>query len=94
MKVDRVIAKFLDNEALLNGGKAAVREVVAELEAEGVTVSASMVTNIQAVTDRVLAVQRERTAANAQRSSRREAPAEVIGNADKVLRIATGEETE
>jgi hypothetical protein len=65
MKVDWVIGKFLDNEALLNGGKAAVREVVAELEAEGVTVSASMVTNIQTVTDRVLAVQRERTAANA-----------------------------
>ena len=65
MKVDWVIGKFLDNEALLGGGKAAVREVVAELEAEGVTVSASMVTNIQSVTGRVLAVQRERVAPHA-----------------------------
>jgi hypothetical protein len=65
MKIDWIIGKFLDNEALLGGGKAAVREVVAELEAEGVTVSMIMVTNIQAVTGRVLAVQRERMAANA-----------------------------
>jgi hypothetical protein len=65
MKVDWVIGKFLDNEALLDGGKAAVREVVTKLEGEGVTVSANMVTNIQAVTGRVLAVQRERLATNA-----------------------------
>jgi hypothetical protein len=60
MNVDWIIEKFLDNEALLEEGKATVRAVVNELEGEGVTVSAGMVTNVQTVTRHVLAVQRAR----------------------------------
>jgi copper homeostasis protein CutC len=53
-----IIEKFLDNEVLLEEGKANVLEVVNELEGEGVTVSAGLVTNVQTVTRHVLAVQR------------------------------------
>jgi len=60
MNVDWIIEKFLDNEALLEEGKATVLAVVNELEREGVTVSAGVVTNVQTVTRHVLAVQRAR----------------------------------
>jgi hypothetical protein len=62
MTIDAIIGKFLDDEALLDGGRVAVREVVEALGGEGVTVHASAVANVQAVTRRVLAVQRERAA--------------------------------
>jgi hypothetical protein len=52
--------KFLDNEALLEEGKANVLAVLKELEGEGVTVSTGMVANVQTVTRHVLAVQRAR----------------------------------
>ena len=65
MKIDDIIGKFLDNETLLGGGTAACRAVVAELGGEGVTVHANAVANVQTVLRRVLAVQRERLAANA-----------------------------
>ena len=58
--MDAIIGKFLDDEALLEGGNAAVRKVVAELGGEGVTVHGSTVSNVQTVIRRVLAVQRER----------------------------------
>jgi hypothetical protein len=58
MNLDAIIGKFLDDEALLEGGNAAVREIVAELGEEGVTVYASTVANVQSVTRRVLAMQR------------------------------------
>jgi hypothetical protein len=60
MTMDAIIEKFLDDEALLEGGNAAVREVVAELGGEGVTVYGSTVANVQTVTRRVLAIQRAR----------------------------------
>jgi hypothetical protein len=60
MTLDAIIGKFLDDEALLEGGNAAVREVVAELGEEGVTVYRTTVSNVQTVTRRVLAVQRAR----------------------------------
>ena len=60
MTLDAIIGKFLDDEALLEGGNAAVRKVVAELGGEGVTVHGSTVSNVQTVIRRVLAVQRER----------------------------------
>jgi hypothetical protein len=60
MSIDAIIGKFLDDEALLEGGNAAVRGVVAELGEEGVTVYGSTVSNVQTVTRRVLAVQRAR----------------------------------
>jgi hypothetical protein len=60
MTMDAIIGKFLDDEALLEGGNAAVRKVVAELGGEGVTVHGSTVSNVQTVIRRVLAVQRER----------------------------------
>jgi hypothetical protein len=60
MSMDAIIGKFLDDEALLQGGTAAVREVVAELAREGVTVFAHMVSNVQTVTRHVLAAQRAR----------------------------------
>jgi hypothetical protein len=58
--MEAIILKFLDDEALLEGGNAAVREVVAELGEEGVTVYRSTVSNVQTVTRYVLAVQRAR----------------------------------
>jgi hypothetical protein len=64
MTIDDIIGKFLDDEALLNGGGAACRGVVAELGGEGVTVHVSSVANVQTVLRRVLAVQRERLAVN------------------------------
>jgi len=60
MSMDAIIGKFLDDEALLDGGSAAVRAVVAELGGEGVTVYGSTVSNVQTVTRRVLALQRAR----------------------------------
>ena len=60
MTMDAIIGKFLDDEALLEGGNAAVRKAVAELGGEGVTVHGSTVSNVQTVIRRVLAVQRER----------------------------------
>lgn len=62
MTMDWIIRKFLDDEALLEGGKTAVRAVVSELEGEGVTVFATTVANVQTVTRHVLAVQRARIA--------------------------------
>jgi hypothetical protein len=58
MNIDWIIEKFLDNEALLEQGKTAVLAVMTELEGEGVTVSTSMVANVQTITRHVLAVQR------------------------------------
>jgi hypothetical protein len=58
MTLDAIIGKFLDDEALLEGGNAAVREVVAELGEEGVTVYRTTVSNVQTVTRHVLAMQR------------------------------------
>jgi hypothetical protein len=61
MSMDAIIGKFPDDEALLQGGNAAVRGVVAELaREEGVTVYAHMVSNVQTVTRHVLAAQRAR----------------------------------
>jgi hypothetical protein len=60
MSMDAIIGKFLDDEALLKGGNVAVREVVAELAGEGVTVLSHTVSNVQTVTRHVLAVQRAR----------------------------------
>jgi hypothetical protein len=60
MTLDAIIGKFLDDEALLEGGGAAVREVVAELGEEGVTVYRTTVANVQTVTRRVLVLQRAR----------------------------------
>jgi hypothetical protein len=54
MNIDWIIEKFLDNEALLEEGKATVLAVVNELEGEGVTVSAGVVTNAQTITRHVL----------------------------------------
>jgi N-acetylglucosamine kinase-like BadF-type ATPase len=65
MTMDDIIGKFLDDEALLDGGGVACRAVVAELSREGVTVHTSSVANVQTVLRRVLAVQRERVVANA-----------------------------
>jgi hypothetical protein len=63
MNIDWIIEKLLDNEALLEEGKTTVLAVVNELEGEGVTVSSSMVANVQMVTRHVLAVQRARAQA-------------------------------
>jgi hypothetical protein len=60
MTLDAIIGKFLDDEALLEGGNAAGRGVVAELGEEGVTVYRTTVSNVQTITRRVLAVQRAR----------------------------------
>ena len=60
MTIDDIIGKFLDDEALLDGGGIPVRQVVTELSGEGVTVHASSVANVQTVLRHVLAVQRER----------------------------------
>jgi hypothetical protein len=65
MYIDAIIGKFLDNEALLAGGRIAVRGIVEELSGEGVTVHATAVANVQTVTRHVLAMQRDRQAANA-----------------------------
>jgi len=65
MTIDAIIGKFLDDEALLDGGRTAVREVVDELAGEGVTVHAMTVANVQTITRRVLAMQRARVAAHA-----------------------------
>jgi hypothetical protein len=62
MTIDAIIGKFLDNEALLDGGRTAVHEIVEELGGEGVTVHSTTVANVQNVTRHVLAVQRERAA--------------------------------
>ena len=62
MTIDDIICKFLDDEALLEGGRTAVREVVEELGGEGVTVYAATVANVQTVVRHVLALQRERAA--------------------------------
>jgi hypothetical protein len=67
MTIDAIIGKFLDDEALLDGGRTAVREVVEELSGEGVTVHAMTVANVQTTTRHVLAIQRERAAALALR---------------------------
>jgi hypothetical protein len=61
MTIDDIIGKFLDDEALLAGGNAAAKHVVAELAEEGVTVYQAMVVNVQTITRHVLANQRERT---------------------------------
>jgi hypothetical protein len=58
--LDAIIGKFLDDEALLEGGSAAVHKVVAELGEEGVTVYRTTVANVQTVTRRVRALQRAR----------------------------------
>jgi hypothetical protein len=63
MTMGAIIGKFLDDETLLEGGRAAVRDVVAELAEEGVTVFASKVANVQSITREVLAVQRARVTA-------------------------------
>ncbi len=63
MNMGAIIGKFLDDEALLEGGRAAVRDVVAELAEEGVTVFASTVANVQSITREVLAAQRARVTA-------------------------------
>jgi hypothetical protein len=60
MTLDAIIGKFLDDEGLLEGGNVAVREVVAELGEEGITVYRTTVANVQTVTRHVLAVQRAR----------------------------------
>jgi hypothetical protein len=60
MTIDDIIGKFLDDETLLAGGKAAAKRVVAELAEEGVTVYEASVVNVQTITRRVLANQRER----------------------------------
>ena len=65
MTTDWIIGKFLDDEALLEGGNAAVHAVVTELGNEGVTVLAATVSSVQRVMRRVVALQRERVAANA-----------------------------
>jgi hypothetical protein len=63
MAIDDIIGKFLGDEALLEGGRNAVREVVNELSGEGVTVHAATVANVQTLVRHVLAMQRERAAA-------------------------------
>jgi hypothetical protein len=65
MDIDAIIGKFLDDEALLDGGRSAVLMVVEELGGEGVTVHSTAVANVQNVTRHVLAMQRVRTAARA-----------------------------
>jgi hypothetical protein len=65
MTIDDIIGKFLDDEALLAGGNAAAKKVVAELAEEGVTVYQAAVVNVQTIIRHVLAIQRERVAANA-----------------------------
>ena len=65
MTIDAIIGKFLDDEDLLDGGNAAVKEIVAQLAEEGVTVYGEMVRNVQTVTRHVLAAQRERMTADA-----------------------------
>jgi hypothetical protein len=65
MTIDDIIRKFLDDEALLAGGNAAAKKVVAELAEEGVTAYQATVVNVQTITRRILAIQRERVAADA-----------------------------
>jgi hypothetical protein len=60
MTIDAIIGKFLDDEALLEGGDGAVKEVMTQLAGEGVTVYGDKVRNVQTVTRHVLAAQRER----------------------------------
>jgi hypothetical protein len=60
MSMEAIIGKFLDDEALLEGGRTAVRGVVAELAEEGVTVFPTTVATVQSITRQVLAVQRVR----------------------------------
>jgi hypothetical protein len=67
MTIDAIIGKFLDDEALLDGGRIAVREVVEELSGEGITVHSMTVANVQTIIRHVLAMQRERVAAHASR---------------------------
>jgi hypothetical protein len=65
MTIDDIIGKFLDDEALLVGGNVAAKKVVAELAGEGVTTYQATVVNAQTIIRHVLAVQRERAAADA-----------------------------
>jgi hypothetical protein len=73
MAIDDIIRKFLDDEALLVGGIVAAKKVVAQLADEGVTVYQGTVASVQTITRRVLAIQRERAAADSQTPTRREA---------------------
>jgi hypothetical protein len=59
MRTEAIIRKFLNDEALLEGGGVAVRKVAAQLAEEGVSVFNSTVEDVQRITRHVLAVQRE-----------------------------------
>jgi len=58
MKTEAIIRKLLEDEALLAGGTAAVKRVMAELANEGVTVFQNTVSHVQIIVRHVLIVQR------------------------------------